>query len=206
MVVPSVAPVSRRAGHGADGFRNQHGYLSPIRTLLFWRAWKHAQPHSPSKIWDDPAQDDRQKLNSKSDGANRSHPRIRPQPNIQNEEDHVNGAYRHIDEEQDVMMFFGLPAKGQEEEFLPEGELFPFVHLSHHQWATIARDILLQCKPDRAVGTDREPNGVKNAHKQGAKHFFYNRIHQYISQMLSPVCPRTLVAVDLNIGFTRYSL
>ena len=205
MVVPSVAPVSRRAGHGADGFRNQHGYLSPIRTLLFWRAWKYP-PLIPPKIWDCAAQEDRQPLNRKRDNKCRSHPRIRPQPNIQDHEQHIDRTYHQVDDEQDVMMFFGLPAKGQEEEFLPEGKLYPLVHLPQHLRPAIARDVFLQDHSDSTIGAEHEPQWVKNAHKQGAKHFFYNRIHQYISQMLSPVCPRTLVAVDLNIGFTRYSL
>ena len=78
--MPSVAPVGRRAGHGADGFRNQHGYLSPIRALLLWRAWSHHVVFSP--VWNYAAESRRQKLNGKCNDKYRPHPQFWLHPSI----------------------------------------------------------------------------------------------------------------------------
>ena len=161
---------------------------SPVRALLLWRAWSHHVVFSP--VWNYAAESRRQKLNGECNDKYRPHPRFRSQPNIQDHEQHIDRTYRQVDDEQDVMMLFRFPAKGQKEEFLPEGKLPPFVYLAHHRRPAIARNIFLQNVSDYTIRAKHEPQWIKNAHKQSSQRVFYNRIHPCISQILRPCLSR----------------
>ena len=76
---------------------------SPVRTLLLWRALCQTKL-IPPKVWNYAAESRRQKLNGKCNDKYRPHPRFRPQPNIQDHEQHIDRTSRQVDDEQDVII------------------------------------------------------------------------------------------------------